>query len=414
MVRVCDAIMGTGKSSAAITYMNEHSNEKFIYITPYLDEATRIKEGCPNLKFVEPSNKIPQYQFRKSAHTAALIKEGRNITSTHQAFKTYSKETLEDIRKHGYTLIIDENLDVLEKSDIHPDDIQTLVDAGYITENDGVYTLTNDKYQGEMFHELFWLMKTRDLIKSQDEDDEFLHYWLLPPSLLSSFKNVFILTYLFKGQSLHHFMEIYKIPYEYIGVRKSRDGKFYFGDFPSYKPEYVDTLKDMIHILDNDKLNDVGDSRTALSISWFNRGGEKVFQLKNNIYNCFNNIWKDVPAEKRLCASYKSTFGKIKGKGYTKAFLNFNSRATNTYRDRTHLAYAANVFMNVNEKAFFAKHGVNIDEEAYALCTMLQCIWRSAIRDGHEIYLYIPSRRMRNLLINWIEDLSKGVNDNEM
>ncbi len=27
MIRVCDAIMGTGKSSAAITYMNEHPNE---------------------------------------------------------------------------------------------------------------------------------------------------------------------------------------------------------------------------------------------------------------------------------------------------------------------------------------------------------------------------------------------------
>ena len=27
MIQVCDAIMGTGKSSAAITYMNEHRNE---------------------------------------------------------------------------------------------------------------------------------------------------------------------------------------------------------------------------------------------------------------------------------------------------------------------------------------------------------------------------------------------------
>lgn len=28
MIQVCDAIMGTGKSSAAITYMNEHNEEK--------------------------------------------------------------------------------------------------------------------------------------------------------------------------------------------------------------------------------------------------------------------------------------------------------------------------------------------------------------------------------------------------
>ncbi len=33
-IKVCDAIMGSGKSSAAISYMNEHPNQKFIYITP--------------------------------------------------------------------------------------------------------------------------------------------------------------------------------------------------------------------------------------------------------------------------------------------------------------------------------------------------------------------------------------------
>ena len=110
MIRVCDAIMGTGKSSAAITYMNEHKDEKFIYITPYLDEANRIKEQCADMHFMEPSNKIEEFNFKKSEHTAALIKQGRNIATTHQAFKMYSDEMLEDIRNYGYRLIIDENM----------------------------------------------------------------------------------------------------------------------------------------------------------------------------------------------------------------------------------------------------------------------------------------------------------------
>lgn len=38
MIKVCDAIMGSGKSSAAINYMNEHPDKKFIYITPYLNK----------------------------------------------------------------------------------------------------------------------------------------------------------------------------------------------------------------------------------------------------------------------------------------------------------------------------------------------------------------------------------------
>ena len=52
MVKVCDAIMGTGKSSAAITYMNDHPEKKFIYITPYLEEATRIATSCSRLHFI--------------------------------------------------------------------------------------------------------------------------------------------------------------------------------------------------------------------------------------------------------------------------------------------------------------------------------------------------------------------------
>ena len=37
---------------------------------------------------------------------------------------------------------------------------------------------------------------------------------------------------------------------------------------------------------------------------------------------------------------------------------------------------------------------------------MLQFIWRSAIRNGEEIWVYIPSIRMRSLLKKWIQENS--------
>ena len=127
------------------------------------------------------------------------------------------------------------------------------------------------------------------------------------------------------------------------------------------------------------------------------------------IDNCFNNIWRDIPAEKRLWGSYCGEFNKIKGKGYTKAFLTFNAKETNEYRDRNHLAYIANLFMNVNEKKFYQLHGIEVDEDIFALSIMVQWIWRSAIRDGEKIYIYIPSKRMRTILSNWMDNISKGV-----
>lgn len=416
MIKVCDAIMGTGKSSAAITYMNEHPNGKFIYITPYLEEAARIKEGCPALRFIEPSDRIEEYHFKKSEHTAALIKQGRNITTTHQAFKLYTEDMLADIKQFGYTLIIDEQMNVLEKYDCRAEDIRIAMDTGYIAENEsGVFTLIRDDYHGTVFKEIFKFMKSRQLIRLTTQTElgemEHLFYWVFPPDLITSFKDVFVLTYMFEGQGFHHFLEMYHLPYEYIGIQRLEDGTFAFSDYPGYVPSYVHHLKDMIHIVDNEKLNRIGDDKYALSMSWFekNVGNEDgVVRLKKNVYNCIHNIWRGVPSKKKLCGAFNKYAGEIRGDGYTRSFLSFNARATNAYRKRQYLVYVVNIFANVGEKFFYHKHGVELDDDAYALSIMIQWIWRSAIRDGEEIYIYIPSKRMRTLLIDWIEEVSRG------
>ena len=360
------------------------------------------------MNFVEPSDKLKKYDFKKGTHTAALIKEGRNITTTHQAFRGYTAEMLDSIRSMGYTLIIDENCEVLESFPIHPDDIQLAEDAGYIQENDGAYSIINDDYHGTALHELFYMMKSRELFHINDKGNNIIYFWALPPELITSFDDVFILTYLFKGQSLHHFLEMYGIQYDYIGIHKDEHGVYRFGELPGYVPEYVSKIRDYIHILDNSKMNNIGDDYHALSMSWFERGGDNLEKLKNNVRNCYRNLWCDIPADRRLWGSYKGAFNVIKGKGYTKGFVTFNARATNKYRDRDALVYISNVFMNVSEKTFYEMHGVEVDEDLYALSVLVQWVWRSAIRDGKEVRLYIPSRRMRKLLEDWLDSLSEG------
>lgn len=408
MVRVCDAIMGTGKSSAAIRYMNEHSNQKFIYITPYLTETERVRKCCADLHFIEPSDKLREYHFKKSIHTMALIDEGRNISTTHQAFKGYTQQTLDRIKEQEYTLIIDENVEILETFKYHPTDLQVAIDAGYVTEHKGVYSLAKDGYDGEALKEMMYLLKSRELIRVSERDKDPLFFWALPPNLLTSFKDVFVLTYLFQGQSIKYFMDIYNINYEYIGIKRTEDGGYCFGDFPGYTPEYVHHLKDKLRIMDNPKMNEVGDGFYDLSKSWYERNGDGVAQLKRNIGNYYNNIWRDIPANRKMWGSYKGEMNKVKGKGYTKAFVTFNVKATNQYKNRDCLVYVSNLFMNVNEKKFYNLHGITVDENMYALSIMVQWIWRSAIREGGTVNLYIPSRRMRTLLIDWMENISKG------
>lgn len=320
---------------------------------------------------------------------------------------------LEDIKRYGYTLIVDENVDVLESVDLHPDDLRLILNAGYLSEKDNTYTLLKNEYHGKVFSELFKMLHYRDLMSIADKGSGTLFYWVLPPELFTSFRDVFILTYLFEGQSLYYFMKMYDLPYKRIGIKQAKDGGYCFGDYPGYTPEYVTHLKDKLHILDKPKLNEVGDDYYSLSMNWYEKEGNDASQLKSNLFNYYSHIMAEIPSSKRLCGAYKSAFNKVKGKGYTKSFLTFNSKATNAYRDKICLTYIVNLFMNTNEKQFYRSHGIKPNEDIYALSIMVQWIWRSAIRDGEEVYLYIPSRRMRTLLINWMDSLSETQNGGE-
>lgn len=408
--------MGTGKTEAAITYMNEHKEKKFIYITPYLAESNRIKEGCPELHFVEPSNKLSEYHFRKTEHTAALISEGCNITTTHAAFRNYNRDTLAMIRELGYTLIIDESLDILIESQMKTNDIGGLVATGFLESDGTTYRATDKLYDSGKFEDEMKMFRSRDILCVDGQKGQKLYYWALLQELLTSFDEVFVLTYLFTGQALCYFMKIYKIPYTYIGV-SLKDGVYRFSDNTDYVPEYTKHIKDLIHIVESPKLNRIGDPPHALSMNWYQRrkAGEdgELKTVKDHIFNCYNNIWRGCKADERMWGTYKSACNKVKGRGYTKSYVVFNERATNSYINKRYLAYAVNLFMNVAERRVYEKFGVEVDQDMYALSTMLQWIWRSAIRRGEEIWLYVPSRRMRTLLKDWMERVQNGDKDED-
>ena len=98
---------------------------------------------------------------------------------------------------------------------------------------------------------------------------------------------------------------------------------------------------------------------------------------------------------------YKS---QVKGKGYTKGYISCNARATNDFKDRTNCAYLINRFYNPMINRFFIDKNIIIDEDTWALSELIQWLFRSGIRDDKEINLYIPSRRMRELLISWLDN----------
>lgn len=453
MIKVCDAIMGSGKTSAAINYINDHPERHYLYISPFLEEAARIKQCCPSAHFIEPRQDIPKYHFRKGEHLAALAADGRNIASTHQSVMFYSKETLQALKDNDYCLIIDEEIEPLHRDVlINSGDIETLLLAGHLRKNDkGGYELGAVEYRGSTFRRMFKTLQTRELIEvgavaaADDEaeavdetEEEFcvdysdgqgdsasshkvgLWCWKFPIELLAAVADTFILTYMFADSDMDYYLRMNGLEYNYIGVSKTEDGEYHFSEGHGYVPEYVASLSKLINIAEKPRLNDVGRNKRALSRSWYDRGGGKykenetgVERLNKNL-NAFFNSHKEVPIKGRLCGSYAADrYWKALNNNRTGSVkLVFNSKSTNQYRDRTILAYPVNLYQNPSIVNFYSAHGFKYSHNRYALSTMIQWIWRSAIRDGKPIHIYIPSKRMRDLLTKWIEETSRmGVSE---
>jgi hypothetical protein len=197
--------------------------------------------------------------------------------------------------------------------------------------------------------------------------------------------------------------------YEYIGARKAEGGYVFC---PAEQMNRARELRDKIHILENRKINSIGDGRTALSFSWYRKmrllGNEgSLPQLRKNISNVFKNIFKATSREV-LWTAFKGSTEQLLGKGYSSAFIPYNLRASNEYSSRKYLAYCVNNFPRPWEVKYYREHGVEVDADGYALSILIQWIFRSAIRNNEEVWLYLPSARMRNLLIQWLNNLAEG------
>ena len=389
-INVVDSIMGSGKSSWAIKYMNENKDKKFIYITPFLDEVERIKTSCTKKIFKEPTNRGKG----KLDSLKKLISKGENIASTHVLFSFVDEETIGLLKINNYVLILDEVMSVIEPINIDKKDLEILFNEKMlILKEDGklIWNKEFHDYEGEF----------KD-IKILAEYDRLIHYtntilmWRFPVDVFKAFKEVWILTYLFDGQLQKAYYDLYKQEYQYFSMKNM--------ELSEYEPnQFLDS--GLINIYEG-KMNAIGQDNFDLSFSWYdkNKSNKYIIDiLKNNKQNYLRNVTKS-NSKKAMWTTYKDFESKIKDKNYnSKSFVVYNSRATNIHIERENLAYLVNRFINPIYIGFFRENGIKLDEEKFALSELLQWIWRSKIRTNQPINLYIPSSRMRRILKEWYQ-----------
>ena len=417
-ITVCDSIMGSFKTTWAIQMMNTHKDCNYLYITPYLTEVDRIKENTET-NFFDPENR----GTGKLQSLNKLLSYGNNIVSTHSLFKRITDETKDLIKKGKYILIMDEAMDVVDKyADLKKGDIKFLLKENLISiDPDTGYISWNEKkeYHDYKYEEVMLLCKNKCLVRVNSTTT----LWHFQPEVFNLFNEVYVLTYMFKGSIMKSYFDYHKITFNMKQV-KNINGRLFLENYCP-EEENREKYKELINICVDNKLNTIGEKTNALSKSWLKKAGQIGYKrVKDNIYNYFTNkIEPPAKADTIMWTCFKNDESKLQGRGYTRAipksdmplnpsredkqkakcFVPLNCRGTNIYANRYNLAYTINRYHLPYIKKYFSYKGIAFDEDAFSLSELLQWIWRSRIRNNQPINIYIPSSRMRDLLMDWME-----------
>lgn len=408
IINVVDAIMGAGKTSWACQMMNDHRNagKRFLYITPFLSEVHRIIANCPDREFIEP--KDGGNGKNKSDDLKLLLADGRNIASTHELFKRLDETTLDLIRIRGYILIMDEVMNVVEPLKLMPEKVKAMfrrevLRLQTVKDYDGSFVRVRAGLE-EAFDEFAEYQRMAEMNRLVLVNGTLL-MWLFPSSIFSAFKEIYNLTYLFDGQIQKAYYDRFNLNYEYFTVKGSRGSGYKLVPHErgmKAESDHIAEFKELVTIHDSEKLNGTGKAESALSANWFKKASRTDKQkLKNSVYTFFRRHAKGKSKE-NMWTTFKSHRQALSGNGYARGFVSCTTRATNDYRDKSNLAYCCNRYVNPFVKGFLNHEGTAIDEELFALSEMIQWIWRSQIRDGKPINVFVPSGRMRGLLEAWL------------
>ena len=402
-IYIVDEPCGAGKTVASINFINNSPvSRKYIYVTPFLKEVTRIMENCPNHQFSEP-----EVYGTKLNGAKILIQDGRNVVTTHALFGKFGEDIVELIHNGGYTLIMDEVADVISEFAMSRFDKKIIMDR---------YTHVDEK------NRLIW-----DDLDYDGKLNEYKDYCInhsimcfgdsglikmYPPSLFECFDDIYVLTYMFNSQFQRMYFDYLKMEYKYIYVKGDSLSTYEFTTDASLRKLERHNYKELVHIFENEKLNSIGDLESSLSVSWYDRHKKDMLSstLKRNCENYIGH-YMGAKSEDVLWTTFKSFKKVTSGKGYARGFISSNCRATNEYRNKTVVCYLLNKYMNPFIKQFFVTHGIHSDDTEYALSELLQLLFRSAVRDGKPINIYIPSKRMRTILIDWLNSFDKIENN---
>lgn len=413
-IKVIDALCGQGKSEGVIQMMNENPHKKYLYVAPYLSECHRVagtsydtedKYKLPKLDehgdYIYDTNaKLSSFKFKhptadlgkKGTSLCQLLENGDNVVSTHALFTELGSNAIEAAKE--YTLIIDEAVNVYENDSRGSWIKDALAKNIMYLDEDGITIRFNrskfgdstpehpDTAKGSMYETIAAQCDLGQLLLIRGK----AVVWEMSADLLNTFNEVYICTYMFEGSEMSNYLHKKGLLYEVVKLPNAKKAK---------------DVAHLIEVVQDNKLNSIGNT-TSLSASSF-KGTKKTAlcdELRRNLHNVFYNKW-GTKAEDRLWTCFVPNINDIGTTKYRKQHLPFNYKATNDYMNVHHVAFLLDSFTNPMILAAAESKDNSIDQDRYAISVLIQFVFRSAVRKGEPIKLYLPSLRMRELLERW-------------
>lgn len=407
IVHVVDSIMGSGKTTSAINFICSQGGEKFIYAAPYLDEAHRIALACSGRDFYEPPGDggSEEEHIAKWPHFDFATKGGKNIATTHALVKNvmvWHHDVIEIVAKQSYNIIFDESPDLFSEFEQHTQDIAVLTEANRISadEHRCVHWNSREKYLGDAYEALYSAITNGCVRAFVDENGKIESLFsAVPLDLFRQAKDVFILTYLWEASITCAYLKSEGIDYDYWYIDSSGDAKMLTPEEQPFVPSVG--IRELIRFDcgRNDSAKRHG--KAYLSFSWYEHASKELLSELGKAARLFARRSFQNGRE-YIYTTFKDFADAISSNSMKKHFVACNRRASNEFGDATAVGYFVNRYMNPNINKYFGQFGVSVPDNAYGLSEMVQFIWRSAIRNGEMIYLFIPAARMYNILMDWL------------
>jgi hypothetical protein len=403
-ITIKDYPCGSGKTTSMIDSFKQE--EKYLVILPYLTEVDRVIADALNITFVQPSAE-DNIHNTKTESLKELLLTGCNIATTHSMY-----ERLVPLAEAGlledYNIIIDEVPEVVQSvsSKSKTSIIEIYIKGGFIEVEDTGLVSATDKWR-EKKEEVADTLSNKILTYAETGClyllGEHMFVWAMPSKLLTSGKSVTIMTFKAEGSLLVSYMNKLSLPHI---IERDKHKEYAFRE----------QAADLINLEDIPSI-----SKLKLSHTGQQEGmGSAVYcsKLSGGLKNLRARQLRGLDLSNVLLTCKKDAWFKDNGKAgvfaqSSKMFENTNwiantTRGTNEYAHCSHLIYLYDQHINPLVARWLNNNSRYFDD-AYALTELIQWVWRSRIRRGEPITLYLPAPRMRGILIDWLEGWdSKG------